>query len=242
MSMLPLLRTRLLQRLEEPCENAAESDRVFGGLHTMGKDGWNILYSVCRIAYMGASEYEFGRIPRTMQALVHLAEAKRLRSFAMTLTPSERALNERRRWKKTKMAPQPVVVYGICEAAKSVAVVDRVKLLLSEPQRFQIKCGTDTSSALDPLDPYDDRSVGWMEHDNEFLFFASETMWKAFCDLFEVEVCDVPKVERRNVDLKKMSKPDLIDLAVANGLYANVTRARVVRKADLVDALSAIFQ
>jgi hypothetical protein len=78
--------TYLVQRLtaKPKSEFHAAASKVFGGgMVGMSEEGWQIIHSICNLAYMGAAEYEFGVIPSCLSALA--IDSKKLAAFPLTI-------------------------------------------------------------------------------------------------------------------------------------------------------------
>lgn len=205
--------TYLTQRLKAP-NGRSMLDRVFGGhMIQMTDKGWSVLNQICSLDYMGAAEYEFATLNDTMRELVEAAHAGDLTSFCFVLSPFERELNSSRRWTKNPLpAAKYVRVFGICDKARLEEIQERVRILVAKPNAFFIKRGSFTGRAFDPLDEHDDVQ-GWIEHDNRFLFFASEEMWTNFCSILGVTPCELPDLPERP-DYRAMRKPQLVEAAM----------------------------
>lgn len=214
------MRTWLIQRLLVPRENRgtgplANAHRVFGGgMLGLTTDMWELLDPIFELDYMGAAEFEFGKIPKVIGELVH-DKTLTVGDFVIKASeykPSwsrEAALREVRRrelddaWKagtKPKRASRskkkqveglPVMqdrrVYYLCRRDHVRYVHDTVLDLAVG--KLQLKEGARLSNALDPIDDRDHRYGGWLELDNGFFFFTNEKMWLETARLFGVQVC-----------------------------------------------------
>lgn len=236
----------LLQRLDAPLPhrlNGIPAHRVFGGgMLGLSKQAWDILDPICTVAYMGASEYEWGALPKALHTVGEYANEDKLTTFSFVLSPGERTLNCFRRWnwsrKKGPFPPaQYVTVFGLCHRDRVEEVRQRVEDLCRNSDKHHCKCRHNIDSALDPLEDHHDRTKGWVDLDNHFLFFCDETMWRGFCTIFGAEPCEVPKMPEV-VDYSTMKKPELISLAVSLGITRNKTNAGKMSKAQLVSVLT----
>lgn len=199
---------------------------------------WDVLDELCTIEYMGAAEYEFGKLPKFLGGFLDVAEEKGLSTFSFVLGPNERELSFNRKHHNSS-APLPpaqdVRLYGICVTDQVDLIVDRIRELAKDSCR--VKRGSGLSNALDPYDN-DNPVTGWVELSNGFLFFSDETMWRGFSDLFSVDTCEVPKTVAVTVDYTKMLKPDLVKAAVKLGMFRTKTAANKVGKAVLLSQLT----
>lgn len=238
--------TYLTQRLRTPRPRGqhgpmAKAHRVFGGgmLGLAGK-AWDVLDEVCTLDYMGAAEYEFGVLPRTLSAILEEGHKGNLATFAFVLGPHERKLSWERQYKSRDGKPFPPVgpvrLYGIAHKSVLNLVEERVRTLAKDDPN--IKRGSQLTNSLDPISPFvrEDPVVGWIELDNGFLFFSDEVMWRSFCKMFGAEPCDVPKMPEVT-DYTKMKKPELAAFAFRLGIFHTKTAAKKTPKPELLKLL-----
>jgi hypothetical protein len=208
-----LVETRLLQRLKKPkppgkrlLENA---HRVFGGnMLLLSEEAWDLLDPIFLLDYMGAAEYEFGILPRTLGGILDDAKKGDLVATSFQLKGKDVKPNwargmadrkERRkiieqskaegkkppRAKKTYQAPIPNrQIYVLCRGDWCAEVHERIRWLAKEGGN--IKAGSHMERALDPMTEYDLELRGWVELNNGFFFFVDENMWRKVCELFGV--------------------------------------------------------
>ncbi len=212
------MRTWLIQRLLVPHERRgtgplANAHRVFGGGNPgLTTDMWEMLDPIFELDYMGAAEFEFGKIPKVIGELAHdktlvvgnfVLEAgaykpswsreNALRSARLReLDDARKAGVKPKRASRSKKARVPGLpdmqdqrVHFLCRRDHAGYVRDVVQDLAAG--RLQLKEGARFSNALDPFDDHDRRYGGWLELDNGFFFFTNEKMWDETRKLFGVE-------------------------------------------------------
>ena len=153
----------------------------------MSKEAWAMLRPIFSFDYMGAAEFEFGAVPKALSAMVeHRAE---MEPFELTI-PRKQIEKRIRRVPYNSKKPVPertedALVYVFCrrdhrEAVSAVILKDAAgELRLKEPSML--------AEALDPINDFDSRTVGWLELDNGFFFSTDPTMFRNFCALFRDE-------------------------------------------------------
>lgn len=181
-------RSWLVQRLNKPHEGlgAFGVDNPFsfgGGLRNGGlsNDAMSLLRQLFSFDYMGASEFEWGAVPKALQGMAK--DAADLRAFTVVIPLASVPPN----WKdKTGTTPDGVAeVYVICRHAHINAVVGRVESWATK-ENADLKESLHLTSTLRPHGEWDGRTVGWLELDNGFLFFTDRDMWLGTCELFGV--------------------------------------------------------
>lgn len=214
---------------------------------------WEILDTVCTVEYMGAAEFEHGKLPAILARLWEAGQLRNnLTSFAFNVAPHERVLSWDRTWrgnKKSFPAAQTVTVFGICYASQLEDVKVRTHSFLQEfvptpgstcPQ-FKRPAIINSSFDLDMFPNKEDKyprspTTGWIDLDNDFMFFSSAKMWTDFCSLLGVTPCEVPEIIP--ADYAKLPKPELTKLAVSLGVFRTKTAAGKLPKAELLSLLS----
>lgn len=192
--------TFLIQRLRKPPKAAydAKLSRLFGGnMLQIPAEMWDVLQTAFDIDYMGAAEYEFGRLPRSFHAFaedhqklvafsIHLtdAEIKRIRVASL---PKEATKEEAQ---KTALVKD---VYVLCRASQRDEVVRRIKEFALE--KTPIKRGARFAEALCSA-PEQCPAYGWYELDNGFFFFIDKEMWERTTKLFRDNECDEEALQR----------------------------------------------
>lgn len=179
--------TKLVQRLCEPVRSkdnkVSKVHRVFGGAMVgLKEEAWDLLDPIFRIDYMGAAEFEFGAIPKTLGSL---AEDSLVRGEMIVPANAIKS----RMWRKNQVKPYDRTVYYLCRAEHAEAIEQRIRDLASE--KFRLKEISYVPEALNPADDREKKYIGWLELDNGFFFFVDKSAWVETCKLFGVEVEDV---------------------------------------------------
>ncbi len=185
-------RSWLVQRLKAPYKNSIfGKDNPFsfgGGLRNGGlsDDAMGLLRETFSFDYMGAAEFEFGAVPKALQALAR--DAADLTAFAIAIPLAQVPPD----WRvKTDDVPEgSAELFVICRKSQDNEVVRRIEGWTSEAWP-QLKEELRLTSALRPYHEWDTEVCGWMELDNGFFFFTDRAMWSATCDLFGIETAEV---------------------------------------------------
>ena len=165
MATAAMRKSWLIQRLERPLNGklGALKDNPFsfgGGLRNGGlsNEAMDLLRPIFSFSYMGAAEYEWGKVPEALNKIAGYAQDRKLVAFDISAP-----------W-----AP----LYVICAKAHRKEVEERV-------EGWARGNGPEVR---DPIQMGDSYAVGWLELDNGFLFFTDEDMWRGAAHLFGVEV------------------------------------------------------
>lgn len=208
--------TYLIQRLKRPYERTEHGDfmqkaaRVFGegmglGLSDKARE---LLRDVCRFDYMGAAEFEFGAIPRTLgsmassklSAMVFTLEKKDIspgkwreyRHWVLRQTEIKKAKAEGKKPPRAKKMVVPdakdTPFYILCPEGLEEYVKEVIVKCAKNEQ-----CLKEYSGVSDVLDPepdgrFADNLCGWLEINHGFLFFTDREMFDKFCVIYGVEV------------------------------------------------------
>jgi hypothetical protein len=185
--------TYLIQRLEQPHRRdggigAALLDALAfgGGGSGLSRKAHEALSECFSFDYMGAAEFEFGALPKSLEPFVH--DHEKLRAYEIALGPKEYADGFARRWKsKGRQFPAKPArpVYLLCREGDREYVESVVRSCALNTERLK-----EPSRLVDALDrvPGDNvRTCGWYELDNGFFFFTDREMWQRTCALFGVE-------------------------------------------------------
>lgn len=160
--------TYLIQRLEKPYGHI--NPFSFGGGYVnggMSKEASEILKNIMSFDYMGAAEYEFGSLPKSLD---NIAKSK----------------NEYVSFSKEYNGKVPV--YVICHSV----MVEEIKRMLSElaKGKIQTKGFTNFRAAIGMdsfLTKEKCKTVGWLELNNDFFFFTDKKMFENVSALFEIK-------------------------------------------------------
>lgn len=197
-------RTYLIQRLMPPREGTASESGFGAGLARGGftPDAWEYMMRFCRFPRMGSAEFEDGSVPETFQRL-HLDDS--LEAFAVPvlghpdiLTPNMlrrydrfllQAVASKHVLDKTIFAIGPRAIRPHMEDIILQISIDERCLKLREPTLLRsmvFSCPEWVGTDREFWDR--DRTCGWLELDNPFMFFSESGMWAAFCGMFGITV------------------------------------------------------
>lgn len=178
----------LVQRLDKPTtgRSVLGADNPFafgGGLRNGGlsDEAMGLLREVFSFDYMGAAEFEFGAVPEALDGMAkdhHLLTSDRAEVDLTTLAPDFRD-------KTTYTGTAPV--YVIARKAHVEEAKRRICEWAERGYSSRLKEATHLDMALRPGRPDWHRTEGWLELDNGFFFFTSETMFRGVADLFGVD-------------------------------------------------------
>lgn len=192
--MNEMKRSWLVQRLRKPYRWKGEGDPPpvvklmgrlsFGGGRTNGglsDEAWEMLREVFEFDYMGASEFEWGALPDALRAL---AAAKKKLAFTFTVPLAEVP----RQW-RDKSEGEPTGhgrIFVLCADGHATEAAARIDAWArdSSPDLLERLNLTD---ALRPREEWDERTCGWLELNNGFMFFTDQEMWEKTCSLFGVK-------------------------------------------------------
>lgn len=199
--VLPQLeRSYLIQRLSKPFPKAPEGsplallgDNPFafgGGLRNGGlsDNAMDLIRDIFRFDYMGASEFEWGAVPKALQKIAQMAEAGVLTAFTIEI-PYE-AIEKPFRYKGDLPTGMVARAYVLCAEPWKDEVERRIRYYAANAYGksldYRLLEITMLNNALIPQDERDSDRCGWLELDNGYMFFTDETMWAKTCDLFGV--------------------------------------------------------
>lgn len=188
MTTTTMRRSWLVQRLTKPRAQGflGGKDNPFafgGGLRngSLSDDAMDLLRPIFGFDYMGAAEFEFGAVPKALQALAK----DKLAAFSVDVALADVPLG----WRAPKDAPTPegsATIYGIARKSEVDEVKARVVGWAAEDLN-RLKEQTRLNSALRPVEEWDGDVQGWLELDNGFFFFADRVMWEQTCAVFGVK-------------------------------------------------------
>lgn len=164
--MKELRSTYLVQRLNQP--NKGNFDNPFsfgGGLKNGGlsDEAMKLLRPIFSFDYMGSAEFEFGAIPECFQQI-----AKNIKQYSA----HEIVIN--------KMS-----IYIICNDSEKELIDERIKELAKDKIRCKEWTAFNQALGLNKYSKKEDcRTFGWLELDNEFLFFVDKEMAHKTANLF----------------------------------------------------------
>lgn len=166
-------RSWLIQRLQSPYPGCENNPFNFGGGYARGGIEKNIyaeLNRIFRFDYMGAAEFEFGIIPKSLgRILTYYAGGESVNGMV-------------------RIHGMPV--YYLCYNSDKAEVEKRIKDL--SQNKVQLKEYTLFSEALASRVPFDivpekaekykkyKEYIGWLELDNDFIFFLDKEILERF--------------------------------------------------------------
>jgi hypothetical protein len=194
-------RTRLIQRLELPSKLSGGGLSFGGGFKHGGlsDDAWDLLKDICTFDYMGAAEFEMGALP---QALYAISKADDLEAYTLDVTGNPEFSLLSQRWQACDSSGLAKIKNDY-KLSATVFVLAPKKIRLHVDQTIYRIAGGDEDflqertnlrrSVFCPWywsDHEEDAwehsiTQGWIELNNGYMFFASEDMWRDFCNLFD---------------------------------------------------------
>ncbi len=180
-------RTYLIQRLNTPFETprSASPFSFGGGLKNGGltDEAHAVLRTCFEFDYMGAAEFEYGAVPQAFRKMAEMAEANELTTGFIEIDLSEIEQD----WREESPKGHGVgVVYVIGSISQMVEIESRVYNLARERYNRDLKEMTRLADALvpTPTSIKYNRTAGWLELNNGFMFFTDETMFTNVATLF----------------------------------------------------------
>lgn len=169
-------RTWLVQRLHKP-------QSFGGGLLNGGLSGeaMHLLRDVFSFDYMGAAEFEFGAVPKALQAIAKDHRLLVAGSLSIALKDVQKGWDE----KHAPPATAEAEVFYLCRTEHVREVTERIRAMAAKDHN--LKESTRLPSTLRPSREWDGETVGWIELDNGFMFFTDREMWERTCALFGVK-------------------------------------------------------
>ena len=157
--------TYLVQRLNKPRPGYDNPFCFGGGLRNGGlsEDAMKLLRPIFSFDYMGSAEFEFGAIPQCFQSI-----AKNIKQYSV----HEIVINK-------------MPVYIICKDDVKELVDETIKELAKDKIRCKGWTGFNQALGLSKYSKKEDcRTLGWLELDNEFLFFVNKEMAENTAQIF----------------------------------------------------------
>jgi len=173
--------SRLIQRLEAPV--GVINPFSFGGGQKNGglsEKAVDLVKNVFSFDYMGASEFEWGAVPKALSA-VHEADKV---AFSLEIAGSD--INHQWKPRHEPDFPGKSTIYVLCSVKHIEEVEARIRKVASDEGSLNLKEATCLQRALD--NNADSRVCGWLELDNGFFFFTDKAMWENTCKLFGVTI------------------------------------------------------
>ena len=173
-------RTYLIQRLQKPYEIKGNEDfkkwinsfSFGGGLKDGGlsDEAMNLIKSIWRFDYMGSAEFEWGAVPESLSNIFKYCQKKN--TVAGTITD----------FKKD--------IYYLCHEEVRQQVIDVIKELYKKDYNYQLKEPCHLKRSIEREDDCDahNSALGWLELDNDFMFFIDKEMFEKTLELFGIKL------------------------------------------------------
>lgn len=174
----------LVQRLEMPFvgepKNLLETISACG-LQANGftQEARDCLRQFCRFDYMGSAEFEFGAIPASFKRI--FAEKDKYVATGITLPFYYKS------WKDKEPKEGTRMVYIICKADDLDEVIKRISHFAVGDPAFRTKERVKLAESL-AESKFGKDITGWMEIENDFMFFKNMHMFLNFKALFGIKV------------------------------------------------------
>lgn len=168
--MSELRRTYLVQRLKKPYKGNDTNPFNFGGgllRGGMNEDAYRILNQIFTFDYMGAAEFEFGVVPKAIEAIAQ--------GFAKENgVCGETTIDGVSVYYLTHKLSEKETVIRINELAHN-------KIRLKEWSAFNDAISIRNGKKSDPRDiKFTENFIGWLELDNNFAFFVDKEAYEKF--------------------------------------------------------------
>lgn len=191
-------RTQLVQRLKAPIDDLdVFGDDPFvnaGGVRNWGlsQEAMKLLKGIVVFDYMGASQFEWGAVPKGLTEVANHAQENALIGFVMLLPLSE---VERTFFEERNEPPEGNgKVWVICRKEDAQEVSRRIRAWAADDHDLRGKNSDDPqwwlqeptrlNAALRPSPSWPSDICGWIELDNGFFFFTNESMYDKIRQLF----------------------------------------------------------
>ena len=176
----------LIQRLEKPFANQDPkfSDNPFafgGGVKNGGlsDEAYNLLKGIWRYDYMGSAEFEFGALPKSLQAIT-----KNIKKY---VTGQLEVVGKFHCYKAGKVIEDKATVYYFCNEEDEAYVREWIpKFADGVKNTYSTKEHIGLAESICKDEYYTDK-VGWHDIENHYLFFTEKEMFNKFCRLMGVK-------------------------------------------------------
>ena len=169
----------LIQRLKKPFKETPNSLNTAllsalsfgGGLKNGGlsDEAMSLISPLMRFDYMGSAEFEWGAIPNFFKNI-----AKKISTY----TAWQLEVNKHKVYVVGETELMEAINYRIGQIADPY----KHKLFFKESPQFNIAVNNAASCV-----PIETDTVGWLELDNEFMFFVDEQMFNGVVNLFNIQ-------------------------------------------------------
>jgi len=162
------------EEVETPLQALMKYELVATGLSSNAKE---VLSGICVWDYMGASEYEFGAIPKALRSMV-------IRRLIAKVFPVPYHF---KRWRDSKVFEGVKDIGIICKEEELQEVLSRIMRMAVGDPSIRCKESHEVDQSLAEYD-YSKDVYGWLELDNGYMFFKDRKMFDNFCCMFDVSI------------------------------------------------------
>lgn len=164
--------TYLIQRLKRPRENKEnirwDSVFSFGGVKQGGftDEQWDFINQLFSFDYMGSAEFEFGAVPQSLSRIFKSAEKKEIKT-------------------KTLKYKKPIYIIYHKQIEKYVESTIN-ELISNDKAESQLKERCGLSNFLKENGHFNELICGWLEIDNDFMFFIDQEIYNRVCKMLNI--------------------------------------------------------
>lgn len=194
----PILNCYLIQRLKKQYIKEGESkfsqnSFSFGGGYKNGgfsNEAIEHLSKIWRYDYMGAAEFEFGGVPKSLEEILENINRYTKGNFVVSAQgyTKESFLNK----DKGEKIENKKTVFYVCNKNYEKSVKEWIKKFAKNESWNS--SGTNKYRTKEPVylnsnilnREFQKENVGWHDITNHFLFFTDEEMFNNFCDLIGI--------------------------------------------------------
>ncbi len=158
--------TWLVQRLNMPLKDSNFINPFNPSINSIPEKALKLLQTLFTIDYMGAAEFEFGAIPKSLSIIL---------SNEFNFIPFRVTLEDK------------YTCYVYCKEEVKDEVVERVKELFKKNSSIRLKEYSNfRESYIKPVyqnTHYQAKTIGWLELDNNFFIFKTKELMNAWLKL-----------------------------------------------------------
>lgn len=175
----------LIQRLNKP-RGHINPFSFGGGLRNGGlsDEAMDLLNGIFSFDYMGAAEFEFGAVPKTLREMAK--NSKKYEAFTIQI-PLNKVEKDWRDKSESEISGE-AVIYVICNKNDIEEVASRIEGYAFHRYNSNLKETTRLATVLRPHGEFINDTQGWLELDNGYFFFINREMWEKVAELFEIKV------------------------------------------------------
>ncbi|GAG28762.1 unnamed protein product, partial [marine sediment metagenome] len=186
-------RSNLIQRLETPWEllNCEINPFSFGGGYKNGgftEEAMKLLSQVTSFDYMGSAEFEFGKVPKTLAAMLENSREYTLLNIEVNFKASK--------FGETDVDEGKAPVWIICKGEDADEVEKRIRYYAVTDYNNPPYVTKEMVFLNSALAGHREKLKGWFELDNGYMFFSDKEMFENFAKmllLMEPDKCPEQK-------------------------------------------------